>query len=108
MVAGKQYGQAVSWIVDVGSDFPAEVMDTIQSWDTGCVIREDKGRLTTRAWNGYGANEKRGEKKASRVYESIASNVVRFQIPNSKTTTRAIHALPSANILKNFSYGLFL
>lgn len=65
MVAGKQRGKAVSWIVDVGSDFPAEVMDTIQSWGTGCVIREDKGRLTTRAWNGYGENEKRGEKSKS-------------------------------------------
>jgi hypothetical protein len=108
MVAGKQYGKAVSWIVDVGSDFPADVMDTIQTWDTGCVIREDKGRLTTRAWNGYGANEKRGENKASRIYDCMASNIVRIQIPNSETTARAFHALTSANILENFPYGVLL
>jgi hypothetical protein len=107
MVAGKQYGKAVSWIVDVGSDFPAEVMDIIQSWDTGCVIREDKSRLTTRAWNGYGANEKRGEKSQS-TYERTASNGSRLQILNSKTTAITLHALASATILKNLPYGLFL
>ncbi|EAW07558.1 ribokinase family protein [Aspergillus clavatus NRRL 1] len=59
LVAGKEHSNSVSWIVDVGSDFPAEVLDVIKTWDTGCVIREDPGRLTTRAWNGYGVNEKR-------------------------------------------------
>ncbi|KAH8698418.1 putative PfkB family carbohydrate kinase [Talaromyces proteolyticus] len=59
MVAGKEHGKAVSWILDVGSDFPEDMMNIIQSWGTGCIIREDKERLTTRAWNGYGANEKR-------------------------------------------------
>ncbi|PYI21510.1 Ribokinase-like protein [Aspergillus violaceofuscus CBS 115571] len=59
LVAGKEYARSVSWIVDVGSDFPAEVLDVIRSWDTDCIIREDHGRLTTRAWNGYGPNEKR-------------------------------------------------
>ena len=44
----------------VGSDFPPEVLDVIKSWDTDCIIREDNSRLTTRAWNGYGINEKRG------------------------------------------------
>ncbi|RAK71644.1 ribokinase family protein [Aspergillus fijiensis CBS 313.89] len=59
LVAGKEYARSVSWIVDVGSDFPTEVLDVIRSWDTNCIIREDHGRLTTRAWNGYGPNEKR-------------------------------------------------
>jgi hypothetical protein len=61
MVAGKQHGKAVSWILDIGSDFPKDILDVVQSWGTGCAIREDQGRLTTRAWNGYGANEKRGQ-----------------------------------------------
>lgn len=61
MVAGNDHGKAVSWIVDAGSDFPPEMTNIILSWNTGCVIREDKGRLTTRAWNGYGENEKRGK-----------------------------------------------
>lgn len=60
LVAGRTHARSVSWIVDVGSDFPPEVLDVIKSWDTNCVIREDKTRLTTRAWNGYGLNEKRG------------------------------------------------
>jgi hypothetical protein len=60
MVAGKQHGKAVSWILDVGSDIPRNMLDVIRSWDTGCIIRDDQSRLTTRAWNGYGPNEKRG------------------------------------------------
>ncbi|KAL4781401.1 Ribokinase-like protein [Aspergillus varians] len=59
LAAGKEHSRAVSWIVDVGSDFPQEVLDVIRAWDTDCVIRNDPGRLTTRAWNGYGPNEKR-------------------------------------------------
>lgn len=61
LVAGSAHARAVSWIVDVGSDFPPETLAVIQSWGTDCVIREDPGRLTTRAWNGYHPNEKRGE-----------------------------------------------
>ena len=60
MVAGKEYADSVSWILDVGSDFPPAVLDTIKTWGTNCVIREDRARLTTRSWNGYGPNEKRG------------------------------------------------
>ncbi|KAL4944462.1 hypothetical protein BDV06DRAFT_187376 [Aspergillus oleicola] len=62
LAAGKEYSQSVSWIVDVGSDFPPEVLEEIKAWDTDCVIRNDPGRLTTRAWNGYGPNEKRAFK----------------------------------------------
>ncbi|KAJ5166973.1 uncharacterized protein N7482_005754 [Penicillium canariense] len=60
LVAGSAHAQSVSWIVDVGSDFPPETLAAIQSWGTDCVIREDHSRLTTRAWNGYHPNEKRG------------------------------------------------
>ncbi|KAJ5727887.1 hypothetical protein N7493_005707 [Penicillium malachiteum] len=59
LVAGSDHGRAVSWIVDVGSDFPPETLEVIKSWETDCVIREDHSRLTTRAWNGYHPNEKR-------------------------------------------------
>lgn len=52
--------KAVSWIVDVGSDFPIQVRNAIESWKTDCVFREDTTRLTTRAWNGYGEHEYRG------------------------------------------------
>ncbi|CRG89714.1 putative protein C16C9,01c [Talaromyces islandicus] len=99
MVAGKQYGKAVSWIVDVGSDFPAEVLDTIQSWDTGCVIREDKSRLTTRAWNGYGANEKRDFKYLTpklRLEPSMLSQAQLF----SKTFHMEAHGTPVQSVTK--------
>ncbi|KAJ5301413.1 hypothetical protein PENANT_c023G08360 [Penicillium antarcticum] len=59
LVSGSKYAQSVSWIVDVGSDFPPETLDVIKSWNTDCLFREDFSRLTTRAWNGYHPNEKR-------------------------------------------------
>ncbi|GAQ41785.1 hypothetical protein AtubIFM56815_000600 [Aspergillus tubingensis] len=65
LVTGREHSQAVSWIVDVGSDFPPDVLDLLKSWDTNCVFREDQSRLTTRAWNGYGPNEKRDFKYLS-------------------------------------------
>lgn len=52
--------KSVGWIVDCGSDFPAELRDFIASWDSGALIRETPDRLTTRGWNGYGENEHRG------------------------------------------------
>ncbi|KAJ5135415.1 uncharacterized protein N7515_004693 [Penicillium bovifimosum] len=59
LVSGSKHARSVSWIVDVGSDFPAETFDVITSWRTDCVFREDHSRLTTRAWNGYHPDEKR-------------------------------------------------
>lgn len=61
LAAGDGYARLVSWIVDVGSDFPGQFRSTIESWQTDCIFREDRARLTTRAWNGYsGENEHRG------------------------------------------------
>jgi hypothetical protein len=68
LVAGREHSQSVSWIVDVGSDFPSDVLEVINLWDTACVIRKDPGRLTTRAWNGYGVNEKRGVYFSPSIY----------------------------------------
>lgn len=64
-MAGSAHAGSVSWIVDVGSDFPPEALAVIKSWGTSCVIREDHSRLTTRAWNGYHPNEKRGKSQLS-------------------------------------------
>jgi hypothetical protein len=61
LAAGGRYARSVSWVVDVGSDFPAEFRAILESWQTACVFRVDGTRLTTRAWNGYsGDNEHRG------------------------------------------------
>ncbi|OAP55384.1 hypothetical protein AYL99_10357 [Fonsecaea erecta] len=62
LAAGQRHAGAVSWIVDMGSDFPAEFKTTIETWRTRCVFRRDDARLTTTAWNGYGPNEFRAFK----------------------------------------------
>ncbi|KAI5206957.1 Ribokinase-like protein [Aureobasidium subglaciale] len=48
----------VGWVVDAGHDFPNSLRDTINSWDTAVLIRS-RDALTTKGWNGYGANEHR-------------------------------------------------
>lgn len=48
-----------SFIMDAGSDFPAEVEAKLASWQTGTVIRKDDTRLTTRGWNKYYDNDYR-------------------------------------------------
>jgi hypothetical protein len=58
--------KSVAWIVDAGSDFPDEIRKVIQSWNTGCCIRETPGRLTTRGWNSYGPSGYRGMLNAIR------------------------------------------
>lgn len=60
LAAGASNAQYVSWIVDMGSDFPPEFKALIESWRTSCTFRLDMNRLTTTAWNGYGPNEYRG------------------------------------------------
>ena len=55
--------QAVGWIVDQGTDFPAELRDLIISWNTGILFRDrSPGELTTRGWNGYSENDHRAFK----------------------------------------------
>lgn len=43
----------VGWIVDRGTDFPSNLTNLINSWQTSCLLRTDPSRLTTRGWNGY-------------------------------------------------------
>lgn len=50
---------SVGWVVDTGVDFPPDLRTLIANWDTRCDMRERPSKLTTRAWNGYGENEKR-------------------------------------------------
>lgn len=91
LVAGRTHARSVSWIVDVGSDFPPEVLDVIKSWDTNCVIREDKTRLTTRAWNGYGLNEKRDFK-----YLTPKLRLEPYMLSESQVFARTFHMVCSA------------
>ncbi|OCT48142.1 putative PfkB family carbohydrate kinase (Mak32) [Cladophialophora carrionii] len=62
LAAGIQDAHLVSWIVDMGADFPPLFRELINTWRTNCVFRLDLNRLTTTAWNGYGENEYRAFK----------------------------------------------
>jgi hypothetical protein len=70
--------ETVGWIVDCGSDFPAELRTTIASWGTGCLLRETPKRLTTRGWNGYGDNDFRGQ--FFERYDLISRFLILFDI----------------------------
>ncbi|KAG8626726.1 hypothetical protein KVT40_005671 [Elsinoe batatas] len=50
--------KGVGWIIDCGTDFPADLRTTIDSWETGALMRPRDGP-TTRGWNGYSENERR-------------------------------------------------
>ncbi|KAK9462864.1 Ribokinase-like protein [Lipomyces oligophaga] len=70
--------KSVGWIVDAGSDFPLELKEQLFKLDTTMIFREDKTRLTTRGWNGYGENEFRQfryqtEKKRITIEDMINS-----------------------------------
>lgn len=66
----------VGWIVDVGNDFPQSIMSEIKSWDTGLLLRDTPNRLTTRAWNFYGANEERDFKYTTEKIRIVVEDLV--------------------------------
>ncbi|KAJ5658496.1 uncharacterized protein N7484_002145 [Penicillium longicatenatum] len=90
LVAGAKHGRAVSWIVDMGSDFPSETLAVIKSWGTDCVIREDHSRLTTRAWNGYHPDEKRDFK-----YLTPKLRLEPFMLSDAQAWSRTFHMVCS-------------
>ncbi|KZF23402.1 Ribokinase-like protein [Xylona heveae TC161] len=82
--------KTVGWIVDAGSDFPDEVYELIQRWDTACVFRETPERLTTRGWNGYGEGEKRGFK-----YLTPKLRLTHESLPPSHLLSKSFHLVCS-------------
>lgn len=74
----------------MGSDFPSDVTSLIDSWDTSAVFRRDSSRLTTRAWNGYGAAEKRDF-----TYLTPKRRLNAEDIPASLLTSRSFHMVCS-------------
>ncbi|KAJ5826899.1 hypothetical protein N7447_003662 [Penicillium robsamsonii] len=94
LVSGSKYARSVSWIVDVGSDFPAETLDVIKSWNTSCVFREDPSRLTTRAWNGYHPDEKRDFK-----YLTPKLRLEPEMLSDSQVWSKTFHMVCSASRL---------
>lgn len=47
--------------MDCGTDFPTSLRSVIDSWSTNALLRP-RSALTTKGWNGYGANEHRAFK----------------------------------------------
>jgi hypothetical protein len=50
----------ISWTVHLGSDFPDNLRQEIDSWETSCNFISTPERLTTQSLNIYGENEYRG------------------------------------------------
>ncbi|KAF3398426.1 Protein MAK32 [Penicillium rolfsii] len=92
LVAGSAHARSVSWIVDVGSDFPPETLAAIQSWGTACVIRSDHSRLTTRAWNGYHPDEKRDFK-----YLTPKLRLEPYMLSEAQVWSRTFHMVCSSS-----------
>ena len=59
-----RFSHLVGWIIHVGSDFPPDLLKQIKSWETDVNLIETNDRLTTRAWNKYGVDERRGNVNA--------------------------------------------
>ncbi|EXJ77041.1 hypothetical protein A1O3_10199 [Capronia epimyces CBS 606.96] len=91
LAAGGHQAKYVSWIVDMGSDFPSELKDVIDSWQTSCIFRRDLNRLTTRAWNGYGPNEYRAFK-----YLTPKLRLEENSLSDEQVLARAFHMVCSA------------
>ncbi|KAL3467587.1 Ribokinase-like protein [Aspergillus heterothallicus] len=91
MVAGQERSRSVSWIVDVGSDFPPKVLSQLKAWRTDCNIRKDTQRLTTRAWNGYGPNEKRAFK-----YLTPKIRLEPYMLSDSQVFSKTFHMVCSS------------
>jgi len=76
----------VSWTLHKGSDFPDSIESDINEWQTSCNIVDTPERLTTRGWNQYGEDEKRGELAPS--LRSTCANSSSIQVHNAKAADR--------------------
>ncbi|KAF2723383.1 Ribokinase-like protein [Polychaeton citri CBS 116435] len=85
-----EQSKSVGWIVDTGTDFPTPVRDLIDSWQTGCLLRERQG-LTTRGWNGYGENEHRAFK-----YLTPKLRLTADDLPGNLLASKSFHLICGA------------
>lgn len=101
LAATSTNAKTVSWIVDVGSDFPPSFKDLIDSWNTSCIFRHDTTRLTTRAWNGYGPNEHRSFKYLTPKIRLEVSSLT-----DNQALSRSFHMVCSPDRCKELSTSL--
>lgn len=91
----------ISWIVDVGSDFPPEIKATIDKWNTDCIYRSDDTRLTTRAINSYEENDYRNFKYLTpKIRLEVAS------LNNRQLLSKAFHMVCSPTRCEDLVGGL--
>ncbi|KIX96291.1 uncharacterized protein Z520_08069 [Fonsecaea multimorphosa CBS 102226] len=90
LAAGSRHASCVGWIVDMGSDFPAQFRTLIETWRTACMFRFDSTRLTTTAWNGYGDNEFRAFK-----YLTSKRRLDENSLSDDQVQARAFHMVCS-------------
>ncbi|WPG97862.1 Ribokinase-like protein [Acrodontium crateriforme] len=83
--------KSVGWIVDTGTDFPADVHETITSWQTGVLMRP-RDALTTRGWNGYGENDHRAFK-----YLTEKKRLTADDLTPELLASRSFHLICSPN-----------
>ncbi|CDK27413.1 unnamed protein product [Kuraishia capsulata CBS 1993] len=62
MVLTKQNSLRAGWILDIGNDFPQQMLGVLQSWNTGVIMRYNSQRQCSRGWNMYGDNDLRSFK----------------------------------------------
>lgn len=59
IASGRKYNKQITGIIDQGKDFPHDVINALDNWDTGIKYRYDPARLTTRGLNTYDVDNTR-------------------------------------------------
>lgn len=82
----------VGMIIDLGSDFPANIREEIENWKLGIVWRKHSDRLTTRGLNVYGPHDQRDFEYVTPKLRIEAQDILSYpQCANAK----ALHIISS-------------
>ncbi|KAI9890749.1 MAG: hypothetical protein M1814_003679 [Vezdaea aestivalis] len=95
----------IGWVVDLGIDFPDEVLAEIKGWETSVLLRDPvDGRKTTRGWNGY--ETVGGERVKAFKYLTEKKRVGVEDLPEAFVTSKGFHMVCSAHRCKTIVNGL--
>ncbi|KAK9451018.1 Ribokinase-like protein [Limtongia smithiae] len=92
----------VGWVVDAGSDFPETLRKQLLELNTSMLLREDASRLTTRGWNGYGANEYRAFKYQTPKKRITTEDIIGTEL----ITSRSFHLICAPERCQDLIDGL--
>ncbi|ODQ65852.1 Ribokinase-like protein [Nadsonia fulvescens var. elongata DSM 6958] len=90
----------IGWILDIGQDFPPHVMAEISGWQTLAIVRADQGRLTTRGWNQYGADEARKFKYLTEKIRIEVEDLIK-EDGGTLMNTKCLHVISSPDRCTN-------